>query len=309
MKHGLKPILILVSFFLITQIFGLFLLANKLEYVETISQTGETVLLPVQNDTVSRPELNNSGAFLWIAIGIIIGTTMLLLLQRLKKPKIWKYWFLLAVITAITIALEVIMPRGLALLIAITLAILKIYHKQIIIHNLTEILMYSGIAVLAAPLFNILWASLLLIAISVYDMYAVWKSKHMVRMAKFMTETTFAGLMLPYKEKEQSIRQSLKGKIKTKSLEAGNSGRVAILGGGDVAFPLIFSGAVMRYLAPGEGIIKIYSYGLIVAVFAAIALTTLLIKGKKDSFYPAMPFISAGCFIGLGVVYLLSQFV
>ena len=307
MKHGVHAVIFLVSFFLITQIFGLFLLAKNLDYVETTTEQGEIIFVPVQNDSVERPQVDNFGAFIWISVGVFIGTLLLLLLQRLRKPKIWKYWFLLAVITAITIALQVLMPVELALLIAIALALLKIYYRQIIIHNITEILMYSGIAVLAAPLFNILWASILLLAISLYDMYAVWKSKHMVKMAKFMSETTFAGLMLPY----NNTKTNLKGRIKAKSLDKNPSSkeRIAILGGGDVAFPLIFAGAAMRYLVPGGSSMVSYLYGLLIASFAGIALAILLVKGKKDSFYPAMPFISLGCFIGLGVALLIINFI
>ena len=80
----------------------------------------------------------------------------------------------------------------------------------------------------------------------------------------------------------------------------------AILGGGDIAFPLLFAGAIMTWLIQ-QGISKELAFfqSLIVSFFAGIALFVLLLKSKKDKFYPAMPFISLGCFIGLAVVYLI----
>jgi hypothetical protein len=37
-----------------------------------------------------------------------------------------------------------------------------------------------------------------------------------------------------------------------------------------------------------------------------LALLLLFVKAGKDKFYPAMPFISAGCFAGLGIVWALN---
>ena len=74
--------------------------------------------------------------------------------------------------------------------------------------------------------------------------------------------------------------------------------RTAILGGGDIAFPLLFSGVILKTTAN-------YLNPLIITIFAAIALLLLLMKGEKDKFYPAMPFLSLGCFIGYAVVLLL----
>jgi hypothetical protein len=46
---------------------------------------------------------------------------------------------------------------------------------------------------------------------------------------------------------------------------------------------------------------------MIVSLFAGIALLILLIKGEKNKFYPAMPFISAGCFLGFGIVWMIQN--
>ena len=66
-----------------------------------------------------------------------------------------------------------------------------------------------------------------------------WKSKHMVAMAQFQTKSgIFAGVLLPYKMPKLSLR---KKKHKNKKLV-----KTAILGGGDIGFPLIFSGVIMK---------------------------------------------------------------
>jgi len=72
---------------------------------------------------------------------------------------------------------------------------------------------------------------------------------------------------------------------------------VAILGGGDVIFPIIAAGVMLKTL------------GLFSAIFviigAAIGLSYLLFFSEKKKFYPAMPFISAGIFAGIGLSYLV----
>jgi len=92
---------------------------------------------------------------------------------------------------------------------------------------------------------------------------------------------------MPYKMPSLKPRAK-KGVVKMK---------MAILGGGDLGFPLIFAGVVFKSVGLYQA--------MIIPVFAAIALLLLLLLGKKDRFYPAMPFISAGCFVGY-IVILLS---
>ena len=72
----------------------------------------------------------------------------------------------------------------------------------------------------------------------------------------------------------------------------------AILGGGDIGFPLIFTGVILKVFGLWQS--------LVIPVFSGAALLFLLLKGKEKKFYPAMPFITIGCLVGLGVVLLVS---
>ncbi len=82
--------------------------------------------------------------------------------------------------------------------------------------------------------------------------------------------------------------------------------KTAILGGGDIGFPLIFAGVVMKDLMLVNpeliGFLKV----LIIPVFVSIALLLLFLKSKKDKFYPAMPFIFAGCIVGFIALKLIE---
>jgi len=68
-------------------------------------------------------------------------------------------------------------------------------------------------------------------------------------------------------------------------------------GGGDVVFPIILAGVVLHTLGLWQAVT--------ISIGATIALGLLFHASKKGKFYPAMPFISAGCLVALGLVYLI----
>ena len=93
-------------------------------------------------------------------------------------------------------------------------------------------------------------------------------------------------------QKMKSQKLSL-NKKNTKNIKV----NMAILGGGDVVFPIITAGVV--FLAWG------LFAAIMVSIGATIALSLLLYYSEKGKFYPAMPFISIGCFIALAIAYIL----
>jgi len=146
-------------------------------------------------------------------------------------------------------------------------------------------------------LLNVLSVSILLVLIAIYDAYAVWKSKHMITLAQEQTKAkVFAGLVIPYELPKKTVSK-VKKTSRTKT-PAPIKVRTAILGGGDIGFPLIFAGVLLKEMGLWQS--------LVLPFFAMAGLAYLLWLGEKDKFYPAMPFIGAGCFVGLGVIWLVQ---
>jgi len=290
MKYDYKTIFILISLFFISQVVGLGILYKdmKIEVVNGTQQViyPETILGP-------RPEVSGWESFAWIISSIGVSTLLLLVIIKIGIVKIWKLLFFGSIFLAISIALGVLINPILAFITALILALIKIFKPNFVVHNISEVLMYSGIAVLLVPLFEIKWAIALLLTISLYDVYAVFKSKHMVTMAKFQLKSkVFAGIMVPYK--------AVKGRKKGEKVSG------AIIGGGDVAFPLIFSGVVMGSLVKVGQISEMaFLKTLIIPLFVCATLLFLLLKGKQGKFYPAMPFVTAGCLIAYGIILLI----
>jgi presenilin-like A22 family membrane protease len=222
---------------------------------------------------LKRPPIEEKTSFLQLFLVIIIVTLVAILLAKFKLALLWKVWFFLAVVFCLSISLAAFINQIIAVLVAIALTIFKVVKRNLIVHNFTELFIYGALAAIFVPLFNVTSIIILLVLISVYDMIAVWKTKHMIKLAKFQAKLRlFTGLFIPYK----------KG--------------TAILGGGDIGFPLLFSGVMLKTFG---------NKAFIVPVIVTIALFILFLKSKKKKFYPAMPFLTLGCLAGFWILLLI----
>ena len=289
MKHTLSITLILLGIFLLAQFVGLGIVYKYIDFTQT-QELGKTTFkdLPIGE----RPPVEENNSYIPVIFAVLIGTGLLLLLIKFKLGWLQKFWFTISVVIALIMAFGAFMPKTVAIGLALFLGIWKIFKPNFWVQNFTELFIYGGLAAIFVPLFNIRSAVILLILIAIYDAYAVWKSKHMVALAKSqMKEKIFAGLLVPYHLGKKTSLIARKHAVPQKA-------HMAILGGGDIAFPLIFSGVIIKEMGLWQS--------LIIPFFALGGLAFLLWWADKGKFYPAMPFISAGCFVGLGVVWLIG---
>jgi presenilin-like A22 family membrane protease len=291
--------------FLVTQFIGLYVVdsyASQRVVSGEVVQVNETKILPYGMEMPEDQAVNYKANITSIIISFIIAISILFLLTHVKAKFILKGWFFFITIIALGISFNAIIPQWqyatwISLAIAIPLAFTKIYKRNFFSHNISELLVYPGIAAVFVPLLNIRTALILLGLISVYDAWAVWKSKIMQKMAKYqMNELNiFSGFYIPYASKVQKkkIAKMKESDIKKKGVKV----NVAILGGGDVIFPIITAGVVMKLWGVWPAVATIFG--------ALLGLGILLFFSEKKKFYPAMPFITAGILVGLGFGYLL----
>ncbi|MEM4325912.1 MAG: presenilin family intramembrane aspartyl protease [Candidatus Pacearchaeota archaeon] len=302
MKYKIKITLLLLSLFLMTQFIGIYVSKYYLR---------ENVSLPFGLET-PKPETSSEYYTLLISIifSFIIALLLFFLLIKFKIEAIFKIWFFLVTALAITISLNsffsplIKYSLILSIIFSVILSILKIYRKNFVVHNITEILIYPGIAAIFVSIFNIYTITVLLVLISFYDMWAVWHSGIMQKMAKYQINTlrVFSGFFVPYftkgvKDKIKKWKLTLKkSELKKKKVKI----NVALLGGGDVVFPIITSGVMLKTFG-------VYS-AIFVSLGATLGLAYLFLISEKKKFYPAMPFITIGIFIGILVHYLIAWF-
>jgi len=320
MKHNWKVTAILLSMFVITQVIGLFVTAA---YANPVVIGNETVnLVPFG---MEPPAVEAAPALGSIVFSFVIAILLIFLLMKFKAAIVLRTWFFIVVILAIGIVLNIILvsvnpdwglreinlgiltptiAEFVSVIVALPLAFFKVFKREIFTHNLTELLVYPGIAVVFIPILNVWTAIALLILISAYDMYAVWHSGFMQKMAKYQISHLkfFAGFFVPYMSKGDRVKlQKIKSAKKSKKDKEKALGKLsvnlAILGGGDVVFPIITAGVVMA----AGGLAAAIS----VVVGATLALALLFYYSEKGKFYPAMPFITGGILVGLGFAYLV----
>jgi presenilin-like A22 family membrane protease len=314
MKHNFKITAIILLMFVIAQFIGLYVINSD----------------PLSNPALSwlqPPEIQQQSDFgvyfTSIIFAFVIAILLLFLLTKFKIDFILRIWFFLVVAIALFISLIAFFQGYIYLaiplaLVAITLSFIKIFKRNFLIHNLTELLIYPGIATIFVTILNLWSVMILLLIISIYDIWAVWHSGIMQKMAKYQINNLkiFPGFFVPYVSKKirLQMKKMKKSKLKKRKIKI----NIAILGGGDVVFPIITSGVILNVARNGKfpgflsGLAKplLGIPGLFTALFvvfgATLGLTLLFLFSEKKKFYPAMPFITGGIFIGLILSYFLS---
>lgn len=317
MKHNTKITLILITMFLITQLIGLFVIsvyhsdANKLPY-----------------GMEPPEEIRDESPLFPIIIAFILAIALFFILTRLNAEKLIRFWFFVVTVIAIGLTLKAIgvlaLPENIisftnnfsvsylslaAVLIALPLAFFKIYKRDLLVHNITELLIYPGIAAVFVPILNVFGIIVLLFLISLYDIWAVWRSEFMQKMAKYQINNLkfFTGFFIPYaspedKKKIKTIKQKYKNKpdkvIEDKFKKEKIKINLAILGGGDVIFPIIAAGVFLS-------IFNSILLALVISLTSTLALLSLFMLARKGKFYPAMPFLTIGIYIGMVIDWLI----
>jgi len=312
--------------FVLTQFIGLAVLhADPFHLEQEINGTIQKVANPAFS-LIQPPEAKTQKDFLRLLQSLIfafvIAISIFFLLTKFKIEFILKAWFFIVVFIALFITLysfEKLAPFtinynwafAIPIIIALPLAFIKIFKRGFLIHNFTELLIYPGIATIFVPILNIYTIIFLLILISIYDMWAVWHSGIMQKMAKYQINklNIFGGFFIPHtdkktKQKIKLLKEKFKNKkISEKNLKAKNiKVNIAMLGGGDVVFPIIAAGVVFTSTTlswSGLG------SALLIIAGATLGLTSLFMFSKKKKFYPAMPFITIGIFIGMVFSWLV----
>ena len=228
-------------------------------------------------------------------LNFLLATLFIFLILRFikfekEKGTIFKILFILAVSFGGLLFLETWLPEPLSLIFVFVLIFWWLKKPSVLIQDLLIILGIAGTGSILGLSLNPLMVILLLVIFSIYDFIAVYKTKHMVRMAKAMLESR-AILALVIPPNIFGFRESLE------KIQPG--GKFLILGGGDIAFPLIFSVSLIP-----SGIFN----SLIVALFSLIGLFAsfwFFTKQKERKPIPALPPIALFSIIGYLIVSIL----
>lgn len=262
--------------------FTLFLGIISAFRINQISQTLKIEKIPVKPTTLLE----------FILSFLFASLTVFLIIKFLKfqatKRILFKALFILAVFSGGALFLELWFGTIFALFLISILTLFWLKGPDILIHDLLLIMGMAGIGSVFGWRLDPLMIIILLSVFSVYDVIAVYLTKHMVKMAKGMIEAgAMPGIILPTRISE----------FKTPLKDIKMGGKFLILGGGDIVFPLLLCSSLAS-----QGILN----SIIVALFALIGLSFsffIFISQKTRQAIPALPPIALFSIIG----YLITK--
>lgn len=214
---------------------------------------------------------------------LIVLLTIKYVKFRPGKELIFKIFFILPVFLGGILFWSLWIGDILALIFISTLIFSWVKKPNVLVHNFLLISGMIGIGSVFGLRLDPLLVIILLAIFSIYDVIAVYKTKHMVKMAREMIQfRAIPGLILPPKISEiQAPLENVK-----------MGGKFIILGGGDIVFPLL----LVASLVP-QSILKSF----IVAIFAIIGLLvsfSIFLSQKTRKPIPALPPIALFSIIG-----------
>lgn len=208
---------------------------------------------------------------------IIFVTGILLVLIKLKRGFIFfKVLEIFALFYASLIVINVFVPDIHAIILAVALVVARLkLPKNMFIKNLFATLGTAGVGAILGVSLGIVPILTFLLLLALYDYIAVFKTKHMLTLAEGLKEKNIAALY-----------------------DIPTSERLFQLGTGDLAVSTAVTVSVWIFLSPLAGIMV--TFGALSGLIGTMSLLVL----KKPRGLPAIPLISLGIFIMLGL-YLL----
>ena len=254
---------------------------------------------------VSPPRSTTTGIYyiFYYIVAALVFTFLLLFLGRRYRLNFLR-WLFIAMIALVVfyvfnylgLVIADTYEQYYAIIIAapvITVVSLVVYGRWFVV-DIAGFFLCAGLAFVLGVLLG-LWAAAIFLAIfAIYDYISVYRTKHMVGLAKMALDLDLPMLFVIPSE-------PISGEVKIDIGEEGSDQGAMALGFGDIAFPGIMVVASWVY---GHGI----HHGLPFALFpiaGGVAGMLYLMFGDVKKPAPGLPFINTGVILGALLSYLI----
>lgn len=219
----------------------------------------------------------------------LISTALLLfMVRRLRQRVIFEVIFALSIFSGVWFLTALVMP-GYAFILAVALLMVRYLAPYVLLQNVFMILGIAGIG--SAIGASTPWQTMAIVIaiLAVYDVIAVYGTKHMVTMFKgLLAQGVVFALIIP--EHPRLLLKRMK--------DVGPGEGFSFLGSGDLALPTLFVASAAREgLALGLG-------AAVGSILGLLATDFLFQRGSKRPM-PALPPIAIGTLAGFFVVKFL----
>ncbi len=296
--------LVLITMFLIVQFLGI--------------TTGYRYLQLMSIGAV-EPALGDPGSpmiSVWL-FAYLMGLTGIILLVIKFKKEILTLFEAVAIFFASLIVFQLLIPIGIpiprigiipiGLILGFALTAFHLYKRSYLTQNMALTIAVSGAGAVLGASIGIIPVLIFMLALGIYDFISVFYTKHMIYMAKAITEKprAFTAAFPTQTEGQTKHVEKLEGKEprkekpgKTRKKELKKYNKTFQLGGGDLAIPLVFTVSLLRI-----GIIHTIAASL-GALTALVLLFTYLLK-RPGIAIPALPPVTAGSILGFLISLLI----
>jgi presenilin-like A22 family membrane protease len=256
-------------------------------------QYAQAIDAGVLEPAFENPEETMNAVIIFAYILAITGVIILII--RYKKSLL-RVLEAIAIFVASDIVFEFLIPYALfgvlpiGLVLALILTVVKYRRPTFLTQDIALIFTGAGAGAVIGVSFGVLPVLVFILMLSIYDFFSVFISKHMVYMAKAITETpmAFTAALPTDFGKPRPV-----GKARTRKKV-----HVFQLGGGDLVIPLVFAVSVMRWYGLGHAL-----FAVLGAMVAMILLFAYVLR-KPGIPLPALPPVSAGACLG----FVISTF-
>jgi len=236
----------------------------------------------------------SSAAISWwqflLAFGI--GTAVILgLIRIMHGGMLLRIFFLLALFSGIFITMNIFLSNVWSLIFSLLLVAAYGFYPYVWFHNLVLILTLPGIAAVLGASITPYAAVILLIFMSVYDYIAVYKTKHMVKMAKAMIAGRAIFAMI-YPEHWHGFKVHLN--------KAHHGEGFMMLGTGDFVFPIIMATSAFSISAVAAWTV------LIISLLGLLLMHLIFSLQKVRRPMPALPPLAAFAILGFVLAIILK---
>ena len=222
--------------------------------------------------------------------GVVVLLGLILFIIPLSKLRlIFRALFTLMFAWGVFIVIALILPPAVAYTVAIIAGITWLFWDRIWLHDLLLLITLSGAGSVFGFLFSPLTFMIFMLVIAVYDVVAV-RFGFMVWMADKLSESaTMPAFIFP--KKIRDWRLHLKNiRVGDLKKEEPDRREYAILGGGDIGFPLMLTVSV--FFAADLASAMLVGVFALMGIMSAFLIQLLWLKGKPMPALPPIAFLS-----------------
>jgi len=290
----MKTILWIVAFFALTQVLGIFVGVTLIENAKMVPEIAEL--------SIVTPAQSTDPLFaLVFLLYILIGAGLILLVVRFYKGNMlfrFLEFFVVASSSAVVffafailLGADVLTAILISGILAAAFAAAKFAYAQI--KNATTIVSSAGVGALFGFSVGFIPTLLCILLLSIYDYIAVFKTRHMITLAKELgtrqlSFSVTAKTIPARKEKEPEVKYIERAQKEGERMD---------LGSGDLAVPLML--AVSAYKLGGIGDSLAVALGCTIGIYL-----TLWFVSKRRVFLPALPPI---CLAGVAALLVYKM--